>query len=111
MVGGGGEWRRPLEGVEGQTVARCSAIVGVGESAALLEEARASAAGEAKSDLSIERAETLADAVETANELAKPGDVVLLSPACASYDAYDNFEERGEDFRRLVRELAEAEAT
>jgi tRNA (guanine37-N1)-methyltransferase len=33
-------------------------------------------------------------------------DVVLLSPACTSYDAYDNFEERGEDFRRIVRRLA-----
>jgi UDP-N-acetylmuramoylalanine--D-glutamate ligase len=52
------------------------------------------------------RAETLAGAVERAAAQALPGDVVLLSPACASYDQYANFEERGEDFRRLVTNLS-----
>ena len=51
------------------------------------------------------RAGTLARAVELAAVEAEPGDVVLLSPACASYDQYANFEERGEDFRRLVANL------
>lgn len=52
------------------------------------------------------RVDTLAEAVETAHAMAQPGDVVLLSPACASFDAYDNFEQRGEHFRRLVNELS-----
>jgi UDP-N-acetylmuramoylalanine--D-glutamate ligase len=52
-----------------------------------------------------ERAGTIADAVAAAARDAEPGDVVLLSPACASYDQYANFEERGEDFRRLVANL------
>jgi UDP-N-acetylmuramoylalanine--D-glutamate ligase len=51
------------------------------------------------------RMETIARAVERAAEEAEPGDVVLLSPACASYDQYANFEERGEEFRRLVANL------
>ncbi|MHB8641454.1 MAG: Mur ligase family protein [Gaiellaceae bacterium] len=51
------------------------------------------------------RAQTIARAVERAAAEAQPGDVVLLSPACASYDQYANFEERGEDFRRLVANL------
>ena len=45
---------------------------------------------------------TLERAVEHARRLAKPGEVVLLSPACASYDQFENFEQRGEAFRRLV---------
>jgi UDP-N-acetylmuramoylalanine--D-glutamate ligase len=48
---------------------------------------------------------TLDRAVEHAFAQAAPGDVVLLSPACASYDQYDNFEQRGEHFRRLVERL------
>jgi UDP-N-acetylmuramoylalanine--D-glutamate ligase len=51
------------------------------------------------------RAETLARAVELAAADVQSGDVVLLSPACASYDQYSDFEQRGEDFRRLVLAL------
>jgi UDP-N-acetylmuramoylalanine--D-glutamate ligase len=51
------------------------------------------------------RSGDLATAVSRAAADAQPGDVVLLSPACASYDQFGDFEERGEVFRRLVGEL------
>jgi UDP-N-acetylmuramoylalanine--D-glutamate ligase len=53
-----------------------------------------------------ERSADLEAAVRSAAENAKPGEVVLLSPACASYDQFRDFEERGDAFRRIVREVA-----
>lgn len=47
------------------------------------------------------------DAVERAYKVANPGDVVLLSPACASFDLFKNYEDRGEQFKATVKELAE----
>ena len=49
--------------------------------------------------------DTMKEAVHKSNELAKDTDIVLLSPACASWGMYDNFEQRGEDFKDLVNEL------
>jgi UDP-N-acetylmuramoylalanine--D-glutamate ligase len=58
----------------------------------------------------VDLVETLSAAVETASGRARPGDVVLLSPAGTSFDAYASFEQRGVEFRSLVRGLAEPEA-
>ena len=51
--------------------------------------------------------ETMEEAVQTADQITKPGDIVTLSPACASFDKYPNFEERGLHYKRLVKELSE----
>src|SRR5687768_5135509 len=45
------------------------------------------------------------EAVKSAFRLASPGDVVLLSPACASFDLFNNYEDRGEQFKKAVRNL------
>ena len=54
----------------------------------------------------VEQCETLDRAVASAAESAAPGDTVLLSPACASFDQYADFEKRGDHFRALVERLA-----
>jgi UDP-N-acetylmuramoylalanine--D-glutamate ligase len=67
-------------------------------------------AGAARKPLPVERAATLPEAVRKARALAQSGDVVLLSPAAASFDMFRSYEERGEIFREAARELAGARA-
>ena len=55
--------------------------------------------------LAIERAGTIQRAVEIASHAARPGDVVLLAPACASFDQFENYEHRGRVFKDLVHQL------
>jgi UDP-N-acetylmuramoylalanine--D-glutamate ligase len=78
---------------------RCDACYLIGDTAATLE-FELSGAG-----VPLRRCENLEDAVSRAAAAAGHGDVVLLSPACASFDAFADYVERGERFRALVREL------
>jgi UDP-N-acetylmuramoylalanine--D-glutamate ligase len=56
--------------------------------------------------VAMERAGTLENAVAIASEAAKPGDIVLLAPACASFDQFQSYEHRGRVFKELVRKLS-----
>jgi len=55
--------------------------------------------------VAIERAGTMERAVETASHAARPGDIVILAPACASFDQFQNYEHRGRVFKGLVHQL------
>ena len=82
---------------------RARALVLFGEAAPVMARAWAGCAP-------IAQAPDLAQAVRMAADIAEPGDCVLLSPGCASYDQYSGFEERGEDFAAQVRALEESTA-
>ncbi len=59
----------------------------------------------------VEHAETLENAVQLASESAAPGDVILLAPACASFDQFQSYEHRGRMFKEIVHSLAMARST
>ncbi|MDQ2934794.1 MAG: UDP-N-acetylmuramoyl-L-alanine--D-glutamate ligase [Chloroflexota bacterium] len=79
-------------------VARCRAAVLIGETAGELEQLLAGR-------VPVQRAESMDAAVELAASAAQPGDVVLLSPAAASFDMFVDYVERGEAFRAAARKL------
>ncbi len=83
---------------------RAKAVILIGQTREKIADAiRKHAQGDAK----IKFAGTLAEAVEFAGGLAISGDVVLLSPGCASFDMFDNFEHRGREFVKLVQQICD----
>ena len=95
-IAGGRGKRVDLGALADVAVRRVRAAVLIGESAAELESALAGR-------IPTRRAADLAEAVAAAAQLARAGDTVLLSPACASFDQFRDYEERGERFRAAVR--------
>jgi UDP-N-acetylmuramoylalanine--D-glutamate ligase len=77
---------------------RCRLVIAYGESGPIVERDLAG-------QVPLERGTDFADVVARARHAAHPGDAVLLSPACSSYDMFTNYEERGATFRRLVEAM------
>jgi UDP-N-acetylmuramoylalanine--D-glutamate ligase len=76
-----------------------------GRAALLIGESAEKIAADLGGSVASVRAGTLDRAVQLAAERAQPGDVVLLAPACSSFDQFENYEERGRAFKRLVAQL------
>jgi UDP-N-acetylmuramoylalanine--D-glutamate ligase len=77
---------------------RCRVVIAYGEAGPLIVQ-------DLGSKLKVVTAGSFEDVVTTARKLARPGDAVLLSPACSSYDMFRNYEERGDRFRAAVQAL------
>jgi UDP-N-acetylmuramoylalanine--D-glutamate ligase len=96
---GGRHKGEPYAALLPDLVGRVRAVLAFGEAAELVM-------GDLNAQVPVERVEGgLEEVVRRAAELARPGDAVLLSPACSSYDMFRNYEERGSRFRELVHEV------
>lgn len=98
LIAGGRGKGAPYKPLVESSLGKVKAVLTIGEDAAAI-------AAAFSESCRVHGCETLERAVARAYSLARPGDIVLLSPACASYDQFRNFEERGEAFKKLVRAL------
>ena len=102
LLAGGYDKHIPFEPMAGTIAEKVRLLILTGPTAEKIEAAVASHPQYDASALTILRAADLTEAVALAREHAVAGDVVMLSPACASFDAYPNFEARGRHFKELV---------
>ncbi len=97
LILGGSDKGSDFRDLTETVAAKARRVYLIGETAPRIEEALGGA-------VPVVRAGTLDRAVASAADAARPGEVVLLSPACASFDQFDNFNHRGDEFQRMVRE-------
>jgi len=105
LIAGGYDKQVPFDSLGEEITKSVREIILTGETAHKIAFAVESATDYRPGEPVIHMVKNLADAVERAACLARPGDVVLLSPACAAFDCFRNFMERGEAFKALVCEL------
>lgn len=102
LIAGGDAKGQNFDGLAEEFGGRVKALVLLGRDAYMIKDAAEKAGFTA-----VYGCRNMDECVLTAHEIAEPGDTVLLSPACASWDMYDNFEQRGDHFKDCVRRLEE----
>lgn len=105
LIAGGHDKHIPFDGLALEMQAHVKALFLVGETAKAIEKAVVSAPGYDPAALPVTVLDGFKETVHAASEFAEEGDVVLLSPACSSFDRFKNFAERGDTFRAIVEEL------
>ncbi len=99
LIAGGRDKGNDYEPLQRLVAERVKGIVAIGEGADAVEAALGPFAPH------LYRADSMEEAVQYARVLAEPGDTVLLSPACASFDMFDDYEDRGDTFKKIVQGL------
>ncbi len=107
LIAGGYDKHIPFDVLGPEVVAHVKELFLTGDTAAKIRQAVEEAPEYDAEALPIRETADLAEAVRLAYETAQPGDVVLMSPACASFDRFRNFMERGDAFKTLVNDLKE----
>ena len=105
LIAGGYDKQIPFDELGEEIVKRVKCLVLTGDTADKIAAAVERAEGYDPGQLPIRRADDLAAAVVLASQAAREGDAVVLSPACAAFDRFKNFMERGEVFKSIVNRL------
>mgnify|MGYP002250772438 CR=1 FL=1 len=105
IIAGGSDKGISFAPLAPELIAHVKTLILTGATAQKIEDAVKADPGFAESGLVILRAADMPQAVEMARAAAQPGDIVSLSPACASFDSYPNFEARGRHYKELVNAL------
>ncbi len=105
IIVGGYDKHIPFDSLGDALCLYAKSVILTGDTAGKIREAITAAPHYAESGLPVKQVDDFADAVHAAAAAAECGDIVLLSPACASFDHFKNFEERGDTFKKLVMEL------
>lgn len=105
LIAGGYDKKVPFEPMGQPVVEKVKTLVLIGATAPAIEKAVREAPGYAEGNPEILHASTLEEAVQLCDSRAQAGDIVALSPACASFDMFPNYETRGNLFREYVTKL------
>lgn len=106
VIMGGYDKKIPFEPMADTVCQQVKLVILMGVTADKIEAAIRSSQYYAPGTPEFRHVSSMEEAVATARRLAQPGDIVTLSPACASFDLYPNFEARGNHFKTLVKELS-----
>lgn len=105
LIVGGYDKKMNYDTLGKDIVKNCKAVIALSQTSDKIVKAIETALVGAKKQVQIKRCTTLYEAVSIANKLTEKGDIVLFSPASSSLDSFKNYEERGEIFKELVKEI------
>ena len=105
MIAGGYDKHIPFDGLGDELCRYAKAVFLTGDTAETIKNAIMSSPYFAESHLNVTMVEDFTETIRAAAASAREGDIVLLSPACASFDHFRNFAERGNLFKKIVMEL------
>ncbi|HPD30058.1 MAG TPA: UDP-N-acetylmuramoyl-L-alanine--D-glutamate ligase [Phycisphaerae bacterium] len=106
MMIGGGDKGMSFDEMCRQIVQKAKGVVCYGATGPKLFDLAGRFAAASTPSARVEKARSFEEALTVAKAMAEPGDVVVMSPACTSYDMFTNYEQRGERFREIVRSFA-----
>jgi UDP-N-acetylmuramoylalanine--D-glutamate ligase len=105
LIAGGYDKHLDYEPIAKPIVEKVKKLILMGQTANKINTVVKVEANRQNKDVKIYRVNTLEEAVKTAREISENGEIVLMSPASASFDMFKNFSEKGNKFKELVKKL------